>query len=373
MLAKRRVKKQLSALFSFDKPLFFIVLVWVVFGFVVFVSASFGFLYHKNSAILSSLLAKQLFFIFLGLVIMFFISRARIARILDLAPYFYIVTLILSILVFIPGLSFSHGGAHRWINVLGFSFQPAELFKISVPLFFAYLWKNYAGKIKNQDAFLALPALAVFLPGVIMLVQPDTSTTLVVLFAVSVMYFLLGAPKKHILYGFIILFLVMSFLVYTRPYVKDRILVFLNLKDDKLGSSYQINQSTIAVGSGGIFGKGLGQGTQKYGYLPEPAGDSVFATLAEEFGFVGSTVFLLIILMFVLRSFKLAKKARNSYSAILIVSFASIIFIQSALNIGAMIKLLPLTGLTLPFVSLGGSSMLVNFALVGLIFAFARR
>jgi len=158
-------------------------------------------------------------------------------------------------------------------------------------------------------------------------------------------------------------------LVYFRPYVKDRIMLYLKPSEDLLGRGYQLNQSLIAIGSGGVFGKGFGQGTQKFGYLPEPVGDSIFAVLGEEFGFAGVSFMLFILLFFILRVFVLAKRSQKQIIKISIISFASVLLFQSFMNMGAMTGAIPLTGLTFPMLSLGGTSILVSGFMFGLIFS----
>ena len=184
------------------------------------------------------------------------------------------------------------------------------------------------------------------------------------------MYFSAGGKIKHIITLVVIGIVVLGSVALLRPYVMQRITTYLNPSENSLTESYQIQQSLIAVGSGGIAGRGFGQSVQKFGDLPEPIGDSIFAVEAEEFGFVGSVALIGLFMFFIMRALKIARSADRSFGSYLIVGIASYIFIQAFVNIGAMIGLLPLSGIPLPFVSQGGTALLLIFLEVGIIFKF---
>jgi len=162
------------------------------------------------------------------------------------------------------------------------------------------------------------------------------------------------------------------FLAFTRPYIMQRITTFFNPQADALGASYQIQQSLIAVGSGGIFGRGFGQSVQKFTYLPEPVGDSIFAVAAEEFGFVGSVFLLLIFVLFAMRGLKIASRTTNVFGRLVVVGIVIMIVFQAFVNIGAMLGVIPLSGITLPFVSHGGTSLFITLFEVGIILSISR-
>jgi cell division protein FtsW len=164
----------------------------------------------------------------------------------------------------------------------------------------------------------------------------------------------------------------LAILAFTRPYVKDRLMTFMNPESDPLGSSYQIQQSLIAVGSGGVFGRGFGQSIQKFDYLPEAIGDSIFAVYAEEFGFFGTCILVLGFVVFCLRGYKVASRADDTFGSLLVVGIVTLLTVQAFLNIGAMIALAPLSGLTLPFISHGGTSLLATLAGIGIVLNVSR-
>jgi len=372
--AKRRayvkLRKAKKALFNLDKPLFAIVLAWILFGFLIFTSASLG-LSAKSTALLSSVLLKQSITLVISFVVMLLVARSKFQSLIKISPYLYAFGILFTLLTFVPGLAFSSGGAHRWINVAGYSVQPAEFMKFTTILFAVYIFIKYKKQIPSVKSLL-LPAAVLLPPALVLLAQPDTSTVLVMSFGVGLIYFLFGAPYKNLLIAVFAVVLALLVLVTVHPYVKKRIMTFINPAQDKLGAGYQINQSLIAIGSGGIFGKGFGQGVQKFGYLPEPVGDSIFATLAEEFGLFGALVFVVILSLFVLRALKLALLSRTLAASSVIITLAFTIFIQAFINMAAMTAIMPLTGLTLPLMSLGGSSVLSTLMAIGVIFSAAR-
>ncbi len=369
-LLKKKTRLIFKNFLSTDKLLLSIILLWVLFGFFVFSSASLGLMANPNLQ-LSHVLLKQFLAIAASLVLMFFVSQIKFTNIVKFAPRFYMLSLTLGLLVFVPGVGFSSGGASRWVNIAGYSMQPGELLKLTVPIFTLYLLlKNK--KWMNDFKSLAIPATAVAPALLLLLMQPDTSTSLIVLFSSALIYFLFGAPWKNIFLSAAVFLVLLAVLIFTRPYVKDRILTFVGLKDDPLGSSYQVEQSLIAIGSGGLFGKGFGQGVQKFGYLPEPVGDSIFATFAEEFGFLGVMIFLVLVLLFVLRAFNLAKRSSSLAASATILSLSLAIFLQVFINIAAMSKIMPLTGLTLPLFSLGGTSVLTVMLSFGVILSASK-
>ena len=366
-----QIKKIRKSFLKIDKPLLGIVSFWLLFGVLVFVSASLG-LVAKDTGILSKVLTKQILTILISFVAMLIVAKIKFKKILRATPYIYAFSIFLSLLVFVPGLAFSAGGASRWIIIGGTSLQPSEFMKFATVLFAVYLFVNYRNKFRG-DKMLFIPGLALMVPGLILALEPDTSTILITTFGLGVFYFLAGGSWKSIAIGAAVGIVALSILILTHPYIKDRIFTFMDAGKDVLGKGYQINQSLIAIGSGGVFGKGFGQGVQKFGYLPEPVGDAIFATIAEEFGFLGALVLLTIITLFILRAFKLSKKAKSSAQAIIILVFASMIFVQAFVNIAAMSGVMPLTGLTLPLISLGGTSMLSTMLAIGIIFSAAKK
>jgi cell division protein FtsW len=209
-------------------------------------------------------------------------------------------------------------------------------------------------------AFLAVPSA-------LLLAQPNTSTTLLILATGAAMYFVAGAPWRD--FGILALGVIIALcvVIYLRPYVLDRIETFLNPTANSLSSGYQIQQSLIAVGSGGVFGRGFGQSVEKFNYLPEPSGDSVFAVFAEETGFVGATLLLALFVALAARGVVIAGKSRDLFGGLVAFGFSFIIIFQAFINIGAMLGIIPLTGLPLPFISHGGTALMAVLLMCGFI------
>ena len=270
-----------------------------------------------------------------------------------------IFSLITLILVLIPGIGTQALGARRWLGFGFFSFQPAELAKLS----FIFYLSSFFSKKKNIWPFLAILGILV---GLIML-EPDLGTTVVLAATGLSIYFISGAPIFAI--GLIALFSILSGvgLIITSPYRKERLLTFFDPSRDPLGASYHIRQVLIAIGSGGLFGVGLGQSRQKYEYLPEVTTDSIFAIIAEETGFIGGVIILGLFLLLVWRGFRIAKEAPDEFGKLLAVGITSWIGFQALINLCSMVALVPLTGIPLPFISYGGSSLVLSLVAMGIL------
>lgn len=270
-------------------------------------------------------------------------------------------TIVLLVAVFVPGIGAPALGAHRWIN-LGFTIlQPAELAKFSM---IVYLSAWFSKPEKGRLGAFAL--LMIMVVGLVVL-EPDLGTAVVILAVSVLMYYYSGAPIVHFL-GLVPVGVIGGIiLAFAAPYRFSRLKTFFNPEHDPLGASYQIRQILLALGSGGIFGVGLGKSRQKYEYLPEANTDSIFAIIGEELGFAGSVVFIGLILTTVWRGFRIAKRAPDSFGRLLAAGIASWIAIQAGVNLSAMVALVPLTGIPLPFISYGGSSLIVLLVSVGIL------
>lgn len=268
--------------------------------------------------------------------------------------------------VFTP-LGFSAGGATRWLHVGPITIQPSELLKLTFVMYLAAWLSNI--KANRQTNFYKgyIPFLIISgATGFLILLQKQTSAVVILMFAALVMYFVSGARLSYVLNTIFIGFLGLAIAVYATPYRFDRVMGFLKHDSDLQGTGYQLNQALIAVGSGGLTGIGYGQSTSKYNYLPESIGDSIFAVIAEELGFIGATALILAFFVVVLRGLIIAKKLRDSYGKLLIVGFVSILSIQAFIHIAANIGLMPITGVPLPFISYGGTSLAVFMTMFGI-------
>ncbi|KKS80099.1 MAG: Stage V sporulation protein E [Candidatus Beckwithbacteria bacterium GW2011_GWA2_43_10] len=297
----------------------------------------------------------------LGLLVMTFISLNLIKK---MAGVFFSLTLVLLVAVLIPGIGNTALGARRWINISGFNLQPTELVKLSLSIYLS------AWLIKHRSFWSYLLILGIIL-GLIML-QPDLGTAIVIIFFSVMVYYVAGANWLYLLTVGIFGSLSGAVLILTSHYRKARLLTFLNPTLDPLGSSYHIRQALITIGSGGLFGLGLGQSRQKYQFLPQVTTDSIFAVIAEELGFLGASLLIIFFLLLVFKAFKIARLAVDDFSRLLATAIASWLAIQIAVNLAAMLALIPLTGVPLPFISYGGSSLIVNLTAVGLLLNISR-
>ncbi|MBI4128680.1 MAG: putative lipid II flippase FtsW [Parcubacteria group bacterium] len=276
-------------------------------------------------------------------------------------------TLLLLSLVFIPGIGYGAGGAHRWIRIAGFSFQPSEFIKLGFLLYLATWFESRRHNLQLTSYGFIPFALMLGVVSLLLVAQPDIGTLGVIVCIAMSQFFIAGGTFKHV--GMLIVGagLALVILVALRPYRWDRIQAFLDPTVEPLGIGYQINQSLIAIGSGGILGKGLGHGVQKFHYLPEAMGDSIFATIGEEFGFVGALLLIALYALFAWRGILIASRAPDTFGRITAVGITAWVFGQASINIGAMTGILPLTGLPLPFVSYGGTALIATLAASGIL------
>lgn len=349
-----------------DRILLTIVVILVGGGFLVFASASLGLLARSGASFSSVASSQVLFGIVGGGLAVLALSQVYYRNWRQYAFYIFLATIALSLLVFTP-LGFSYGGAQRWLDLGPFSLQPAEFLKLGFVIYLA-TWLSGMQKQLTNAMTGALPFFSIVGGvGVLMLLQPDTDTFLIMATAATAMFVAAGGRWRDVGVAALVTMLLIAILAFTRPYVMDRITTFLNPEADPLGSSYQVQQSLIAVGSGGWVGRGYGQSIQKFEYLPEPIGDSIFAVYAEEFGFVGSTILVALFAAFTFRGYRIATHAKDAFGMLLVVGLVTLIVVQAFLNIAAMVALAPLGGLPLPFISHGGTALLATLASVGII------
>jgi len=271
------------------------------------------------------------------------------------------------VLVFVPGISLSSGGARRWVGLGNFAFQPSEFLKLSFLIYLSAWLDNKKPFLQNfwlgYMPFLIISGLI----GIFIIAQPDTGTLGIILISGLLVYFI---AETKLIYTILTTFLgITSFFILLKisPYRFARFLTFLNPQIDPLGISYQINQAILGIASGGILGLGFGKSLQKYNYLPHPATDSIFAIFSEEVGFIGVLILLTIFLLIFWRGLFIAKNATDRFGKFLAVGISSLIIIQAFINIAAISGLMPLTGIPLPFISYGGSSFVMFLTAAGLL------
>src|SRR3989338_167529 len=354
-----------------DRLFLGIVIALLVAGFFIFISAALGSL-TRGSAIFNGLVLGQLGYGFLGGGIMMYItSRIKYTFWRKYAFWILLVTIGLALLVFVPGIGVEYGGAKRWVYV-GFStLQPGELLKFGLVVYLA-AWLSLFHRRIHKAYFGVLPLTVFFvLAAGLLLAQPDFGTFAIAVAAGIAMFITAGASMRDLLILFIVVLLAFGVMAATKPYFLDRITTFLK-HDDFQGSGYQLKQALIAVGSCGLLGNGFGQSVQKFNYLPEAYGDSIFAIAAEEFGFIGTTLLIVLYLLFALRGLWIGAHAPDMFSGLLAVGLVILITAQSFINISSMLNLAPLTGVPLVFVSHGGTALLVAMAEVGIVLNISR-
>ncbi|PLX28818.1 putative lipid II flippase FtsW [Candidatus Parcubacteria bacterium] len=276
--------------------------------------------------------------------------------------------IILLILPFIPGIGSTHGtGARSWIVLGGNSFQPAEAIKLGLIIFMAAFLSNMGKHIYDfKHGFLV--ALGVgMIPIALVILQPDIGTTFILFSILTFLLFFANAKFTHLSALGLVAIVAFILMIIAAPYRAERMMTFLHPELDPQGQGYHINQAFLAIGSGGVFGLGLGHSRQKFQYLPEVHADSIFAVAAEEFGIVIIGLFLTLLVLITLRALRIAKHSPDSFGRLLVAGIVSWFVVQSLLNIGAMVGLLPLTGVPLPFVSHGGSALMIGMVGMGII------
>jgi len=292
-----------------------------------------------------------------------------------LAPWLLLLNIILLILVFIPGIGSKSGTeAERWLDLGIFSFQPSELLKLTFLMYLA-AWLSKKQKERSSEFVTGfLPFLFICgLIAILLFLQPSTTVAILIVGAGLITYFMAGAKIRFLATTAFLALLGVAILITITPYRLDRVKVFLSnmglfdIPVDPLDKNYHLDQALIAIGSGGLTGVGYGQSTTKISYLPEPISDSIFAIIAEELGFIGAMFLITLFFLFVWRGLLIAKKTREPFGQLLAVGFSSIIGLQAFINIAAISGVLPPTGVPLPFISYGGTSLLTIMTMSGII------
>ena len=350
-----KLSKQKSTV---DKKLLFLVLGFVAIGLIAVADASapqslnsFGDKFF--------LFRQQLEWAGIGLIVLFVASKIKYTFWEKVATPIFLVSLILLIVVLLPRLGFSALGARRWIILGPLNFQPSEIVKFAICVYFA----KVASKAKGFASYI-IPLVVV---TALIMLQPDLGTTLIVAMIGFSQIFISDVNLWYLFAALVTGLLVGIPLVLLSPYRRDRLLTFLQMTEDPLGKSYHIRQVLLALGSGGIFGVGLGASRQKYLFLPEASTDSIFAVIAEELGLIGAVTVIALFIYFIIRSLNIAKNAPDTFSKTLAAGIAVWLGGQAFLNIASMVGVVPLTGIPLPFISYGGSSLVMILMACGIL------
>lgn len=361
-VAKIRLRKQKRQI---DRKLLFYALVLTTLGLIAVADTSAPVALNVFSDKFY-FLKQQLVWGAIGLGALLFVSRVHYSLWQKIALPLFIINILILILVLVPGIGVKALGARRWIFLGPISFQPSEFAKLALIV--------YLAKIGARDKAKAL--LAYFFPlllvGGLIMFQPDLGTTLVILGAGLVQIFISGINLLYFSGAVLVAGLASSLLIYFSEYRKERFLSFLAQFKNPLGASYHARQILLALGSGGLFGIGLGQSRQKYLFLPEAATDSIFAVIAEEVGFIGALVLIVLFVAFIFRALKIAKNAPDRFSKILATGIITWIGGQTFLNMASIAALVPLTGIPLPFISYGGSALTMVLLATGILLNISR-
>ena len=355
-----------------DKFFLIIIFLLLTIGVAVFISASLG-VYAKNENLFKSVLFNQLILgLGCGLIAMYICLKINYKFWRKYSFLIFLGAILLTVSVFIPGVGWSHGGAFRWVKIGLISFQPVEILKFSFIVYFAAWLSWVKNKVQNfRFGILPLGIMLAVIAGVL-LKQPDTKSFILITITGIIMLFISGVPMKYILGIGLGVMIFLGGLVLYKPYLQERVKTFINPGADPRGSAYQIQQSLIALGSGGIFGRGYCQSIQKFGYLPETQGDSIFAVLGEEFGFLGAVGTIFLYLLFALRGFRIANNSPDLFSRLLVSGIVIMLTMQSFMHIASVTGVLPLTGVPLPFMSLGGTSLMISLAVLGIVLQISK-
>ena len=346
-------------IFALDFPLIFLILLLGVISLFAMYSTEQGkFGYYTQS----HLYRFSIFFI-----VFIIVAFLRIQFWSKSAYLFYFIILILLFAVDFYGVTSQ--GSKRWINLFFINLQPSELMKVALIIFLARYYNKIPLEHVSSTKHIILPFFALVVPVFLVASQPDLGTAILIAVGGCAVIWLVGFRIKFFLYSFFILICLIPIgISFLKPYQKSRILTFFEPERDPLGAGYQIIQSKIAVGSGGIFGKGFLQGSQSYlDYLPEKHTDFIFTLFAEEFGFVGSVALLLIYVLIIYRIIAIGNQSKNNFARLYCLSFAAAFFSYVAINMSMVLGLLPIVGAPLPIMSYGGSAMLSMMIGLGIV------
>lgn len=348
-----------------DIPLLIAFILLVLIGLMMVYSASnIVALYKYNDGLY--FFKRQLIFAIIGIFIVILFIKIDINKINRYTTIIFIFSLISLILVLIPGIGVVRGGARSWIGFGSFSFQPSEFMKISIILLLAKYLSKYDKDLNKFTSFMMILLIIGLIFGLIML-QPDLGTGMVLVGASILLLFSCGAPLKYFILLLVLGVVGIIVLIASAPYRIERILAFLDPWSDPLGSGFQTIQSLYAISPSGIFGLGFNKSMQKHFFLPEPQNDFIFAIVCEEFGLIGAIILLSLFFFLIYRIITISTKVNNQYYKYLCLGIGFNYFVQIFINIGVVIGLLPVTGITLPIISYGGSSLLLSMIMIALV------
>lgn len=352
-----------------DLPFFVLTIVILAIGVVMVLSASFARAYYTSGDPMKYFI-RQLVFAVGGIALMLVVSKFRVLTFRKFALPLMLISLIL--LAAVPIIGTKENGAKRWID-LGFTtFQPSEITKLAEVLIFAVMICVYKDKMKTfKYGVMPFVAVVTVIVGLLLL-EPHVSASVIIIGIAIIMMFAGGTKAKYFALTGIVLVLIGYVTVTKLAYASDRITAWLHPESDPGQTGYQVLQSLYAIGSGGLMGLGLGQGRQKYLYLPEEHNDYIFSIVCEELGYIGAILILLLFALLVIRGFWLALHAKDRFGSLIVTGLTGLLAIQVFLNVGVVTNLLPSTGISLPFFSYGGTALLIQLLEMGIILSVSR-
>lgn len=354
------------------RSIFVIVLVLIAIGIVMIYSASAIYAYSNMNDSMY-FLKRHLIYIAAGIAMMFAVMSVDMERLRSYAKPMMLLSIFLLLLVLIPHIGKEISGARRWFRAGLLNFQPSEFAKLAAIIYFA----DFASRKKNMlksFVFGYVPAIVVLGITVgLVLLEPDLGTAVTISVIVMMMLFVSGVRTSHIATTVLASLPVLYFLLFSVPYRRKRIMVFLNPWADKKGTGFQIIQSFVALGSGGLFGVGLGQSRQKLFYLPASHTDFIFSIIGEELGFVGTASIVILFVLLTWQGMKIAFRAPDLFERLVSFGIISLIAFEAIFNIGVTAGALPTKGLPLPFISYGGSGLIFHLAAIGILLNISRR
>ncbi|MDD2181476.1 MAG: stage V sporulation protein E [Bacilli bacterium] len=356
---------------TIDILLLITIITIAIFGIIMIYSASYIWAEYKFNDPLKFVKNQTLFFV-IGMLLLYIVSKINYYTYFEYSNMLLLTCIILLIFVLIPGIGTVRNGSRSWFGIGSFGIQPSEFTKLALIIFTSkYLSKNIKDIKDIKKGVLPLIILTLLIFGLIML-QPDFGTGTIIVMTIMGMLFMSGVKFSFFMRIGMVGILGVVGLIIAAPYRVARILSFLNPWKDPLGSGFQIIQSLYAIGPGGIFGFGFGNSRQKHFYLPEPQTDFIFSIISEEFGFLGVIIISTLFLIIIIRGFTIARNCKDLFGKFLVSGIIFGLAFQTVLNLMVVVGLIPVTGVTLPFLSYGGSSLLITLASMGIILNVSR-
>ncbi len=354
----------------------------LVFMILVFCLLGFGLVMVASSSYVSALhnegdsyyfIKRQLLYAVVGVVAMFLASRLNYNSIRRFTPWFLMISVLLLILVLIPGIGLKINGARRWLGFGGFTFQPSELAKLAIILIFAsYMAANH-NEMKKFKVGILWPGLVLFVVCLLVAVETHISGAILI-FAVGAVLMLVGGVSLKWFFGIGgVGATALAGFAWLLPYARTRIQTMMHPELDPTGDGFQTLQSIYAIGSGGLLGLGLGQSRQKYLYIPEPQNDYIFSIVCEELGFIGAMMVIVLFVLLIWRGFVVAFHSKDKFGSLIVIGVVSRVAIQTILNIGVVTNSIPPTGISLPFFSYGGTALVMLMFEMGLVLSISRQ